>query len=633
MRRRSRDRRPRGVGSPTHPRTRAARSPPSPRTILPRGSVRVECPRGSDGSSPPRASRAGMPAELSRLRSMHGENRLPTVAVAQFEGEDHPVEFARVDSQPRLPEQHGADHPRIDGAPVQPVEFLADGIHQPIAPSADAVDHPEEERVEERGRLHGLVVSDHRTRVLPLQGVHREFAGHSPAEDSGMDAGAIQGVRDPRRIAGDREAGSRERGQIVSRRNRTRDGLRPPVHVDAELAAKIHRGGVRVDVASGADVHRIALREYPRVTSLVRLSDVEEEELRFQERHVLAAESVLVRADPLEATDEARLTGDEARRPVGADDDARIDRLAVCLDSPPAIMTGNPRDLGRRAQLRAIVDRAIDEPAIECGAMDRVSREAGDVEPSPVRRDALGTDDALGDPLLSGPEAVRRKAELADAFRALDWFADHLLLFEDRGPEARGGEWPCGHPSGRSSADDDRVVHSTRERGSELFRPYAVASAGNRTARSSPCAVGRYTYGGTPRRTAGPRCFVISWTAIRTRRPLTVVYSERPSSSATSIVLASGWRCRNRRIVTVLRSNASAVCFASGRGSSSNRSYTRLPCSDGDTTTFNNAVFSISSSCFATAAGAMPIWAASSGIFESRLRYTLFSTTIERTSR
>src|SRR5439155_396907 len=163
------------------------------------------------------------------------------------------------------------------------------------------------------------------------------------------------------------------------------------------LAAKIHRGGVRVDVASGADVHRIALREYPRVTALVRLSDVEEEELRFQERHVLAAESVLVRADPLEATDEARLTGDEARRP--------------------------------------------------------------------------------------------------------------------------GGEWPCGHPSGRSSADDDRVVHSTMERGSELFRPYAVASAGNRTARSSPCAVGRYTYGGTPRRTAGPRCFVISWTAIRTRRP------------------------------------------------------------------------------------------------------------------
>src|SRR5207245_9995635 len=155
---------------------------------------------------------------------------------------------------------------------------------------------------------------------------------------------------------------------------------------------------------------------------------VEEEELRFQERHVLAAESVLVRADPLEATDEARLARDEARRPVGADDDARIDRLAVCLDSPGAIVTGNPRDFGRCAQLRAIVDRAIDEPAIECGAVDRVPREAGDVEPSPVRRDALGPGDALGDPLLSRPGAVRPEAELADPFPALDRFAASLLL-------------------------------------------------------------------------------------------------------------------------------------------------------------------------------------------------------------
>src|SRR5207244_12837690 len=116
---------------------------------------------------------------------------------------------------------------------------------------------------------------------------------------------------------------------------------------------------------------------------------------------------------------------------------------------PGAEGTGNRRDLGRRAQRRAIVDGAIDEPAIECGAVDRVSREAGDVEPSPVRRDALGTDDALGDPLLSGPEAVRRKAELADAFRELDRFADHLLLFEDRGPEARAAEGARGAPSGR----------------------------------------------------------------------------------------------------------------------------------------------------------------------------------------
>src|SRR5437867_7619383 len=419
---------------------------------------------------------------------------------------------------------------------------------------------------------HGPVVRDHGRRILPRQRGHRELAREAPAEDPRVDPRPVQGVRDARGIAGNGQARRPEGGQIVPRRDRTRNGLRPPVHVDAELAAKIHRGGMRIDVASRADVHRIALREYPRVTALVRLSDVEEEELRFQERHVLAAESVLVRADPLEAPDEARLTGDEARRPVGADDDARIDRLAIRLDSPGAVVTGNPRDLGRCAQLRAIVDRAIDEPAIQCGAVDRVSREAGDVEPGPVRRDALGAGDALGDPLLSGSEAVRREAELADAFRALDRFADHLLLFEDRGPEARGGERPCGHPSGRSRADDDRGVPSTMVRGSELFRPYAVASAGNRTARSSPCAVGRYTNGGTPLRTAGPRCFVISWTAIRTRRPFTVVYSERPSSSATSVVLASGWTCRNLRIVTVFRSRASAVGLCSGRGSSSSRS-------------------------------------------------------------
>src|SRR5207244_8161767 len=227
-----------------------------------------------------------------------------------------------------------------------------------------------------------------------------------------------------------------------------------------------------------------------------------------------------------------------------------------------------------------------------------------------VRHDAFRSGDALSDPLVPRSEAVRRESELAHAFRALDGLSNDSLLFEDRGPEARGGERPCGHSSGRSGAPPDRVVHSEMVRESGLFRPYAVASAGNRTARSSPWAVGRYTYGGTPRRTAGPRCFVISWTAIRTRRLLTVVYSEKPSSSATSVVLASGWTCRNRRTVTVLRSNASAVCFCSGRGSSSIRSYARLPCSEGETTTFNKAVFSISSKCFATAAGAMPIFSA-----------------------
>src|SRR2546422_2535582 len=82
------------------------------------------------------------------------KSRLPSVPVAQFEGEDHPIEFTRVDSQPRLSQQHGQDHPRVDGPPIESVQFLADGIYQPIAPSTDPVNHPGQERVEERGCLH-----------------------------------------------------------------------------------------------------------------------------------------------------------------------------------------------------------------------------------------------------------------------------------------------------------------------------------------------------------------------------------------------------------------------------------------------------------------------------------------------
>src|SRR2546427_9971731 len=448
-----------------------------------------------------------------------------------------------------------------------------------------------------------------------------------------MDPRPIERVRDARGISRDCQAGSRKRGQVVPRRNRTGDGLRLPVDVDAELAAEVHRGGVRVDVPSGADVHRIAFREDPRVTALVRFADVEEEELRIQEGDVFAAEPVLVCADSFEAPHEARLARDEACGSVRADHDARVDRLAVRLDPPSAVVTRNPRDLGRCAQLGAMVHGAIDEPAIEHRAVDCVARKAGDVEPGPVRHDAFRAGDALSDPLISGSEAIRRESKLTHAFRALDGLSDDFLLFEDRGSEARGGDCPGGHSSGRSGAHHDRVVHSLMVRESGLFRRYAVASAGNRTARSSPWAVGRYTYGGTPRRTAGPRCLVISCTAIKTRRLLTVVYSEKPSSSATSVTLASGWRCKKRRIVTVFRSKTSALCFCSGRGSSSSRSKTRYPCSEGETTTFRSAVFSISSRCFATPAGPTPIWAASSGIFESRLRYTLFSTTIVRTSR
>src|SRR5256885_10426863 len=117
-----------------------------------------------------------MPEELSKLRWMaRRKSRLPSVPVAQFEGEDHPIEFTRVDSQPRLSQQHGQDHPRVDGPPIESVQFLADGIYQPIAPSTDAVDHPGQERVEERGRFHRPVVRHHGRRILPLQCGHREL--------------------------------------------------------------------------------------------------------------------------------------------------------------------------------------------------------------------------------------------------------------------------------------------------------------------------------------------------------------------------------------------------------------------------------------------------------------------------
>src|SRR3989442_6719227 len=190
-----------------------------------------------------------------------------------------------------------------------------------------------------------------------------------------MEAGPVQWVRDPRRIAGDREAGSRERGQVVPRWNRTRDRLRLPVHVDPELAAKIHRGGVRIDVASGANVHRIALREDPRVAAIVRLADVQEEIIRIQEGHVLAAEAVLVRADPFEASDEARLPRDEARGSVRADQDARLDRVAVRLDSPDAVVAGNDPDLLPSVEVRpalhgAVHDRLVGHPAAALSILD-----------------------------------------------------------------------------------------------------------------------------------------------------------------------------------------------------------------------------------------------------------------------
>src|SRR5207247_5325975 len=122
----------------------------------------------------------------------------------------------------------------------------------------------------------------------------------------------------------------------------------------------------------------------------------------------------------------------------------------------------------------------------------------------PVRHDAFRAGDALRDPLIPRSEAIRRESELAHAFRALNRLSDDFLLFEDRGPKARGGERPRGHSSGRSGAHYDRVVHSLMVRGSGLFRPYAVASAGHRTGRCPRWAVGRHTYGARPRGRAGP---------------------------------------------------------------------------------------------------------------------------------
>src|SRR5437879_8426022 len=133
------------------------------------------------------------------------------------------------------------------------------------------------------------------------------------------------------------------------------------VDVDAELAAEIHRGGVRVNVTSGADVHRIAFREDPRVTALVRFADVQEEELRIQEGDVFAAEPVLVCADSFEAPHEARLARNEARRSVRTDHDARINRLAVRLDPPSAVVTRTTGTLGRCAWIGAWVLSAVDE--------------------------------------------------------------------------------------------------------------------------------------------------------------------------------------------------------------------------------------------------------------------------------
>src|SRR2546430_2073254 len=145
---------------------------------------------------------------------------------------------------------------------------------------------------------------------------------------------------------------------------------------------------------------------------------------------------------------------------VRADADARIDCLAVRLDPPSPVVTGNPGDLGRRAEFAAIVHGAIDEPAVERRAVERVARETGDVEPLSTWHDALRARDALRNPFVPRPQSVRREAEFAHAFRALDRLSDDPFLFEDGGPETGCGDLPRSHAAGGSRAHDDRVVHS-----------------------------------------------------------------------------------------------------------------------------------------------------------------------------
>src|SRR5207247_9273259 len=55
-----------------------------------------------------------------------------------------------------------------------------------------------------------------------------------------------------------------------------------------------------------------------------------------------------------------------------------------------------------------------------------------------------------------------------------------------------------------------------------------------------PWAVALYTYGGTPRLIARPRCFVTREIASSTRRFVFTAYSDIPSSSASSTEVASG---------------------------------------------------------------------------------------------
>ena len=284
-----------------------------------------------------------------------------------------------------------------------------------------------------------------------------------------MDARAVHRVRDPRRIPDDGEAGRCEGRQVVPVRDRAGDRLRAPRDVDAEPPAEGDRRGVSVDGPAGPDVHTIALREDPGVASLVHPAHEQQEEVRVEDRHVFPAEAVLVRDDLLQGPHEAGLSRGQARGPIGADDHAGVEGLAVRLDAPATVVPRDRRHPRRGPQGRAVIDRVVDDPSIERGPVERVSGQSRDVKPFAVRGDAFRSRDFLGDPFLPRLESVRPETELAHAFGALHRLADDFLLVEDRRPVAGRGELSGRHASGGAGPDDDRVEHVPSRGGRGYF--------------------------------------------------------------------------------------------------------------------------------------------------------------------
>src|SRR3989304_1984491 len=118
----------------------------------------------------------------------------------------------------------------------------------------------------------------------------------------------------------------------------------------------------------------------------------------------------------------------------------------------------------------ATTSRASDEdPAVERGPVDRKSRKARDVEPTPIGDDALRPRHALDGPPRIRTKAVRCQAELAHALRALDGLPDDLLLLQDDRPKARGGELAGRHSPGGPCPHDRGVEQARLGRRPSLF--------------------------------------------------------------------------------------------------------------------------------------------------------------------